>query len=75
MPRNRSIGAPIAHVAAAMGFSRCCASKWWHRYLEFGPGGLVDRSSRPATSPTNRRYGASTVDFFDDQLDIDAEVN
>ena len=44
-------GAPIAHVAAAMGISRRCASKWWHRYLEFGPGGLVDRSSRPASSP------------------------
>ena len=45
-------GAPIAHVAEAMGISRRCASKWWHRYLEFGPSGLVDRSSRPISSPT-----------------------
>jgi transposase InsO family protein len=40
-------GSPIAHVAAAMGISRQCATKWWGRYLEFGPSGLLDRSSRP----------------------------
>ena len=44
-------GSPIAHVAAAMGVSRQCASKWWQRYVEFGPDGLVDRSSRPGFSP------------------------
>ena len=44
-------GAPIAHVAKAMGISRRCASKWWHRYLEFGLDGLHDRSSRPHASP------------------------
>ena len=27
-------GSPMAHVASAMGISRRCASKWWHRYLE-----------------------------------------
>ncbi len=43
---------PIAHVAAAMGISRQCASKWWHRYVEFGADGLHDRSSRPRRSPT-----------------------
>ena len=26
-------GSPIAHVASAMGISRRCTSKWWHRYL------------------------------------------
>ena len=45
-------GTPIAHVAAAMGISRRCASKWWHRYLEAGVDGLHDRSSRPRRSPT-----------------------
>ena len=45
-------GAPIAHVAAAMGLSRRCASKWWHRYVELGADGLHDRSSRPLRSPT-----------------------
>ena len=44
-------GSPIAHVADAMGISRRCASKWWHRYLELGADGLWDRSSRPKTSP------------------------
>jgi hypothetical protein len=43
---------PIAHVAAAMGISRRCASKWWHRWLELGVDGLHDRSSRPRRSPT-----------------------
>jgi transposase InsO family protein len=44
-------GRPIAHVAAEMGVSRATASKWWRRYLLEGPGGLVDRSSRPRLSP------------------------
>ena len=44
-------GSPVAHVAAGMGISRQCAYKWWRRYVEFGPGGLVDRSSRPLSSP------------------------
>ena len=44
-------GSPIAHVAAAMGISRQCAHKWWRRYCEYGPSGLVDRSSRPLNSP------------------------
>jgi len=45
-------GTPIAHAAEAMGISRRCASKWWHRYLELGTDGLHDRSSRPRRSPT-----------------------
>ncbi len=44
-------GTPIAQVAGAMGISRQCASKWWHRYLELGTDGLHDRSSRPRRSP------------------------
>jgi transposase InsO family protein len=50
--RRIEAGTPVAHVAAAMGVSRQCASKWWHRYLELGVDGLHDRSSRPRRSPT-----------------------
>ena len=50
--RRIEAGTPIAHVAEAMGISRRCASKWWHRYLELGVDGLHDRSSRPRRSPT-----------------------
>jgi transposase InsO family protein len=49
--RRIEAGAPVAHVAAAMGISRQCAHKWWRRYLDHGPGGLVDRSSRPRSCP------------------------
>lgn len=49
--RRIEAGRPIAHVAEAMGLSRRCASKWWHRYLELGADGLYDRSSRPHRSP------------------------
>lgn len=45
-------GRPIAHIAEEMGVSRPTASKWWHRWLTEGPDGLVDRSSRPYSSPT-----------------------
>jgi len=50
--RRIEAGTPIAHVASAMGISRRCASKWWHRYLELDVDGLHDRSSRPRRSPT-----------------------
>jgi transposase InsO family protein len=49
--RRVEAGTPIAHVAEAMGISRRCASKWWHRYQELGADGLHDRSSRPRRSP------------------------
>jgi transposase InsO family protein len=41
-----------AHVAAAMGISRKCVRTWIARYEAEGEAGLVDRSSRPHTSPT-----------------------
>jgi transposase InsO family protein len=43
---------PIAHVAAEMGISRACASKWVNRYRQFGELGLQDRSSTPRHQPT-----------------------
>jgi transposase len=42
---------PIAHVAAEMGISRACASKWVNRWRRHGDLGLVDRSSAPRRSP------------------------
>ena len=42
---------PIAHVAAEMGISRACASKWVSRWRRFGELGLHDRSSTPHHSP------------------------
>jgi transposase InsO family protein len=41
-----------AHIAAAMGISRTCVRTWISRYAAEGEAGLVDRSSRPRTSPT-----------------------
>jgi transposase len=43
---------PIAHVAAEMGISRACASKWVNRYRRHGELGLLDRSSTPQRQPT-----------------------
>ena len=42
---------PIAHVAAEMGISRACASKWVNRWRRYGDLGLLDRSSTPHHSP------------------------
>ncbi|QIS02591.1 IS481 family transposase [Nocardia brasiliensis] len=43
---------PIAHVAAEMGISRRCASKWVNRFRQHGELGLLDRSSAPHLSPS-----------------------
>ncbi|TDC51004.1 IS481 family transposase [Actinomadura sp. KC345] len=42
---------PIAHVAAEMGISRACASKWVNRWRRHGDAGLIDRPSTPHRSP------------------------
>ncbi|WP_058037919.1 leucine zipper domain-containing protein, partial [Rhodococcus sp. KB6] len=39
-------------VAAEMGISRQCASKWVNRYRKYGDLGLQDRSSAPKHQPT-----------------------
>ena len=44
-------GRPVTHVAAEMGISRPTAYKWWGRWRDEGPDGLVDRSSRPHSCP------------------------
>jgi transposase InsO family protein len=45
-------GRPVAHVAAELGVSRATGYKWWRRWREAGPAGLLSRSSRPLSSPT-----------------------
>lgn len=44
-------GRPIAHIAAEAGISRRCLAKWYARWRAHGENGLLDHSSRPATSP------------------------
>ncbi|MGC3993252.1 MAG: IS481 family transposase [Propionicimonas sp.] len=44
-------GWPVAHAAKAQGVSRQCAHRWIARWRAEGEAGLVDRSSRPHTSP------------------------
>lgn len=44
---DRCKSRPIAHVAAEMGISRACASKWFNRWRRYGEAGLQDRSSVP----------------------------
>ena len=55
--RVRRQGWAVAHAARAMGISRQCAHRWVARFDAEGEAGLVDRSSRPMSSP--RRTPAS----------------
>ncbi|HET7741175.1 MAG TPA: IS481 family transposase [Mycobacterium sp.] len=49
--RVRHQGWAVAHAAKAMGISRQCAHRWVARFDLEGEAGLVDRSSRPRSSP------------------------
>jgi transposase InsO family protein len=42
---------PVAHVAAEMGISRQCASKWVNRHRKYGEAGLADQASVPHHQP------------------------
>lgn len=44
-------GMTIRATARAFRVSPATAHKWWHRFLDDGPDGLADRSSRPHYSP------------------------
>ena len=50
--RIRGQGQAVAHVAKAMGISRHCAHRWLTRFDSEGDAGLLDRSSRPRSTPT-----------------------
>ena len=58
MVQRVAAGEPQAVVARQMNLSRATVAKWWHRWVEHGDAGLVDRSSRPHSSP--RRTDAKT---------------
>jgi len=51
MVQRISSGRAVAHVAAEMGISRTTAWRWWRRFREQGPAGLVDRSSVAHSHP------------------------
>ncbi|MDF2509802.1 MAG: transposase [Microbacterium sp.] len=44
-------GRAVAHVAAEMGISRTTAWRWWRRFRDAGPTGLIDRSSVARSHP------------------------
>jgi len=46
---------PVAHVAKELDISRQCAHRWVRRYREAGEAGLIERSSRPKSTPTKTR--------------------
>jgi transposase InsO family protein len=48
---RRLAGWPAARIAEQLGVSRATVHKWLARYRDEGWAGLVDRSSRPRTSP------------------------
>jgi transposase-like protein len=52
-------GRPPAHVAAEMGISRTCAYRWWARYQQHGPAGVVDR---PSTAHRHPRRVPATME-------------
>ena len=52
MVRRYQAGWAKAHIAKAMGVSRKCVQTWITRYETDGEAGLVDRSSRPHTTPS-----------------------
>ncbi|MEV6592532.1 helix-turn-helix domain-containing protein [Streptomyces acidicola] len=56
-------GVPVAHVAAESGISRRCPAKWYARWRAHGESGLLDHSSRPATSPA--RTNEDIADFVE----------
>jgi transposase InsO family protein len=58
-------GRPVAHVAAEMGISCTCAYRWWTRYHQHGPAGLIDRPSRAQQHPhrTPARLGAAILEL------------
>lgn len=62
---NRCLTRPIGHVAAEMGISRACASKWVNRWRQHGEAGLHDRASTPHHSRTaTAAWVIQRIDFW-----------
>ncbi|WP_404348292.1 IS481 family transposase [Phycicoccus jejuensis] len=59
--RVRRQGWAVAHAAKAMGISRQCAHRWVARFDAEGEAGLVDRSSRPRSSPRRTSAAVETA--------------
>lgn len=60
MVRRIEAGRAVAHVAAEVGISRTTAWRWWRRFREHGPAGLVDRSSVAHLHPRQTAAGVET---------------
>jgi transposase len=54
-------GWPVPVAAASVGVSRATADQWLHRYRIEGPSGLLDRPSRPRTSPQALPVGVTAT--------------
>lgn len=52
---------PIAHIAAEMGISRACASKWVNRWRRYSEAGLHDQSSTRTAGATTSRERSPPV--------------
>lgn len=59
----RCLDRPQSHVAAEMGISRQCVSKWFTRRRRYGEIGLYERSSQPYRQPTTT--STDTIDTID----------
>lgn len=64
-------GRKICHVADEAGIARQTLGKWHARWTEEGEGGLLDRSSRPASSP---KQTPTEVEDLIEQLRRDRKV-
>ena len=59
----RCLDRPQSHVAAEMGISRQCVSKWFTRWRRYGEIGLYERSSQPYRQPTTT--STDTIDTIE----------
>src|SRR5690606_9409551 len=63
---------PIAHVAAEVGVSRACVSKWVNHWRSHGHAGLQDRSSTQLQGPFTTPVWATRRSSIELSGNIDA---